>query len=358
MRRTWIAPLGLVLILSLALLRPGAFGFSAQSQGYAAAIPAARDAVDRGIITFAFGDWSALSSDTLRTSANAWKLVNAALALQEVGGNVAVAGDVDLAALYRRFGFHSPEGFGNWPAALPAPDLTTPVGLNTGFAGRIWPPIGATIGNIGCAACHSSVMYDATGAADLTRVWLGALNGSINLEAWTMALFTALRDYGGDGDVLMDVVAALYPDTGWRERVTLRRFILPAVMDEIRTRDAALGRLLPFRASLAGATNGLDSLRYRLGLIPPDVLVTESIFNSVPDLGGRLWRTKLLNSGSYAIPGIDHTATLQARDITAEHRAGLAGIIAYFTVPSMGVTEAVAEASIPDAVNVTAWMAS
>jgi mono/diheme cytochrome c family protein len=113
---------------------------------------------------------------------------------------------------------------------------------------------------------------------------------------------------------------------------------------------------MPFRASLAGATNGLDSLRNRLGLIPEGEMVTDSIFNSVPDLGGRLWRSKLLNSGSYAIPGVDHMAATGPEDITDAHREALAGIIAFFTVPSMGVTPAVAEAHIPDAVAVTAWM--
>jgi mono/diheme cytochrome c family protein len=91
-------------------------------------------------------------------------------------------------------------------------------------------------------------------------------------------------------------------------------------------------------------------------MIPEGTVLTESIFNSVPDLGSRLWRTKLLNSGTYAIPGIDHGITIEVADITPEHRRGLAGIIAYFTVPSMGVTPEVAESNIDDAVAVTAWM--
>lgn len=360
MRRIWIA-LGIILTLGLAgaigsALRPGGTSFAAESDAYLRAAPTARNDSDLGIITFAFGSWDALSTDTLRTSASPWKLANAALALQAAGGDVAQAGQTDIAALYRSFGFHSPTSFGNWPAGLAQPEILTPVGQNVGYGGRSWPPIGATIGNIGCAACHSSVMYLADGSPDTTRVWLGAPNGSINLEVYTQTLFTAVRDFGQDRGRLMQVVTLLYPDTGWREKLTLRYAILPAFLNSVAERDASIGRLLPFRASLAGATNGLDSLKNRLGMIPPDTVLTESIFNSVPDLGSRLWRSKLLNSGSYAIPGVDHNAPISAAEITPEHRRGLAGIIAYFTVPSMGVTPAVAASNIDDALAITAWL--
>ncbi len=226
--------------------------------------------------------------------------------------------------MYRRFGFVVPESIGNWPETLPAPEVEI-LGLNVGLAAKAVPPVAVTMSNIGCAACHSSVMYDATGAPDLTRAWLGMPNASINLEAWTGALFTAVRDFGGDVDLLFATVDAMFPDTGWRERVMLRRVIWPRLMAVVEERDARFGRLMPFRASLAGATNGLDSLRNRLGLIPQGEMVRDSVFNSVPDLGGRLWRRKLLNSGSYAIPGQDHMAPVTAADITAEHRAALAG---------------------------------
>ena len=356
MRKIWWA-VGLTLVLALgSALRPGGMDFAAESQAYVRTAPTARNASDLGIITFAFGSWDALSTDTLRISATPWKLANAAMALQAAGGDATLAGQTDIAALYRQFGFHSPASFGNWPDGLTPPDIRTPVGQNVGFGGQSWPPVGATISNIGCAACHSSVMYRPDGSPDTTRVWLGMPNGSINLEAYTQTLFTAVRDYGQDKSRLMRVVAALYPDTDWRETLTLRYAILPAFLRSVDDRNASIGRLLPFRASLAGATNGLDSLKNRLGMIPPGTVLTESIFNSVPDLGSRLWRTKLLNSGSYAIPGIDHAITLTAADITPDHRRGLAGIIAYFTVPSMGVTTDVAAANIDDAMAVTDWM--
>ncbi len=355
--RRLIVPLALLVAVAVSLLRPGAFDFAGTSPAYDAGMAAAATAPDRGIVTFAFGDWDALTSDTLRTSAAPWKLTTAAMALQSAQGDVAAAAAVDVNALFRLFGFHSPDSFANWPASLPAPDIATPVGQNVALAQSRWPPLAATIGNIGCAACHSSVVYGADGAPDPGRVWLGTPNGSINLEAYTQTLFTAVRDFGNDTDRLFEVMQTMYPDTGLTERLTLRYAVLPALRSEVAARDSEYGRLLPFRASLAGATNGLDSLRNRLGLIAPGTVLTESIFNSVPDLGGRLWRTKLLNSGTYAIPGIDHGVPVRAGDITPEHRRGLAGIIAYFTVPSMGVSVEVAESNIDDGMDITAWMA-
>ena len=313
---------------------------------------------DRGIAYFAVGDFSALTSDTLRVSASPWKLSVAALALKSVDGNLDRLADVDLAALFRQFGFHTPKTIGNWPSNLPPLSFETPIGQNVGFGGRAFPPIGVTIGNMGCPACHSSVMYDENGIPDTSRVWLGAPNGSINLEAYTVALYEAFGEFGEQPDVLMDAVARLYPDTGWREKLTLRYFIIPELRTTFAERKASIGRLLPYRASLAGATNGLDSLKSRLGLIPDGKLVTESVFNSIPDLGGRLWRTKFLNSGSYAIPGSDDMRSMQSADVTPDHRRALAAIISYFTVPSMGVTPEVAETSISHAFDITTWMAS
>jgi len=329
--------------------------FEGPSQTYSALEPHLSTDADKGIAYFAFGDWGSLTSDALQVSASPWKLSLTAMALQEADGDLGKLPDFNAATTFRQFGFHSPKSFGNWPSDLPAPAFNAPLGQNVGLATGRLLPTAATVGNIGCAGCHSSVMYDENGAPDLDRVWLGMPNGSINLEAYTQTLFTAMRDFG-DTDQMMAGLDILFPDTAWNERLTLRYFILPEFQKVVAERQAELGRLLPFRASLAGATNGLDSLKRRLGLIPEGTVLTESIFNSLPDLGGRLWRTKLLNSGSYAIAGIDHTSTIETGSIDARHRRGLAGIIAYFTVPSMGVTLEVAEAHIDDAEAITTWM--
>ncbi|MEM9341606.1 MAG: hypothetical protein AAGA87_01030 [Pseudomonadota bacterium] len=351
-------------LIGLAVLCVGAGVFVASDPTYVKATserfetvePSLTSVEERGAAYFAFGDFGALDSDTLRVSASPWKLMVAGIALREVEGDLSRVGEVDVAAVFRRFGFHSPQSLGNWPEGLPMPDMSVPLGQNVGLAGRAVPPLQVTVANLGCASCHASVMYDADGMPDTTRVWLGMPNGSINLEAYLVALFEGFRDHGDDPDLMMSAVEALFPETSWQEKMTLRRFILPAVMGEVVERDAAYGRLLPYRGSLPGATNGLDSLKNRLGQIPETGLVEESVFNSVPDLGGRLWRRSLLNTGTYTVPGIDHRAETVASDIDAEHRRELASIVAYFTVPSMGVTNEVAEAHIGEAEAIAAWM--
>ena len=355
LKRLSIFVLGLAVIALLVWLsRPTEF--EATSARFDAVAPHIETASDQGAATFAFGDFGALSSETLQTSAAPWKMMVAALALQEVEGRLDQVADVETTAIFQRFGFLTPDQIGNWPTGLDLPPMDVPLGLNTGYASHgIWP-IAVTVGNTGCAGCHSSVAYDADGQPDPSRAWLGGSNSSINLEDYSQAIYTALRDYGGDKNVLLEAVATLYPDTTWQERLTLRHVIAPIIQSEIADREETLGRLLSFSGGLPGATNGLGALEHRLGLTDPNSYQAEGVYNSVPDLGGRVWRTGLLNTNSYAPPGQPRTKVITAEDIDNAHLQRLGAIVAYFTVPSMGVTESVAEAHIDDAVSITAWM--
>lgn len=314
---------------------------------------------NRGAVKFAFGDFSGLSSETLRVSAAPWTITTAALALNAVGGDIDHVRPELIPDIFRRFGFHFPQRLENWPDELPRPNIRYPLGQNVGTAGRLLPPIAVTIGNIGCPACHSSVMYDENGLPDTTRVLLGAPNTSINLKAYTDALYDSLRTYADEAqdDLLWQAIEKLYPELSARERLTLKFAILPLLREQLAELAATIGRLIPYRGSLAGATNGLDSLRARLDLIPPGSLVEKSVFNSVPDLGGRLYRDRFLNTGSYMTPGREEATEIRAKDITAEHRRRLASIAAYFTVPSMGVTTETAISQIGHVEDVMAWMA-
>ncbi len=316
----------------------------------------AMSGTEEGIALFGFGDFGGLSSDTLRTSAAPWKLAVSALALQEAAGDVTALKQIDIAAIYRRFGFHSPTQIANWPPTLARPDLSKPVGINTGLAKHAHLPIAVTIGNTGCAACHSAVTYREDGTPDTTKIWLGMPNSSINLEAYTAALHTAFRTYGHDDAKLFEAVEILFPETGWSERQTLRFAILPMLQQEMDERKRTIGRLVPFVAGLPGATNGLDALRNRLGLIPEGTVVDKSVFNSVPELGGRLWRRSFLNTGSYVPPGVDPLSETVPKDLDENHLKEMASIVAYFTVPSMGVSAEVAEAHIADAEAVLRWL--
>lgn len=352
MRRILFAALIALIAAGASLLRPDALYLSATTPEYTAAIPMAQTAADRGIVAFAYGDWGALTSHALEVSALPRTLAEAALALQATGGDTAAAATLDLAPVYRQWGMLTPATLANWPAHIPQPASSGPLGQTTGTASRIWPPIEVTIGNAVCAQCHSSVTYDAAGQPDTSRAWLGMGNTSINLEGYTMGLFTAFRD--ADDAALMEVALARFPDTSLRERLTLRYAVLPRLRATVAERDAQYGSFLPFRLSTVGATNGLDSLRNRLDLIPEGTVVTQSTFNSLPDLGDRLLRRRLLLSGSYALPDPDRAMT--PADVDDTHRGNLAAMIAYFTVPAMGVSPAVAQDHWDQARDVVAWL--
>lgn len=352
MRKLILIILVILVAAIAALFRPGALEFQTTTHQAPVALDHAQTAADRGIVQFAYGDWGALSSHTLQVSAVPWKLSTAALALGQADGDPARVAQVDLAAVFRQWGMHSPDEIANWPDHIPQPDSAAPLGQITGTARAIWPPLEVTIGNSVCAACHSSVTYDAFGQPDTSRVWLGMGNSSINLQGYTQTLFETVRDM--DDARLMEATLALYPETSQRERLTLRYAILPRLRAVIEERDEQYGAFLPFTISSVGATNGLDSLRNRLDLIPRGEQVTQSTFNSLHDLGDRLLRRRLLLSGSYALPEPDRPMTPD--DITETNRNDLAAMIAYFTVPAMGVSVDEAAAHQNTARDVVAWL--
>ncbi|MET3931150.1 hypothetical protein L3D22_07855 [Lysobacter soli] len=331
---------------------------SAVSERHASLSPADLERVGPGLAYFALGDFSALDTDTLRVSAAPWVLTSTLLALQETGGDPATVSTHHVEAALRRSGFLYPSTIGNWPqSTLPPAQAGQPLGQNIGHARRLVPPMALTIGNLGCAACHAGVMYRADGRPDPSRAWLGTPNTSLNLGAYTRSLYRAMREQGVDDVRLWSAIDRLYPDLEARERMTLRFVVLP----ELRRRAIALEAagaddLLPFNSGTPGATNGFDSLRRRLALIPPGERVEGSALNSIPDLGDRVMRTRLLNTGAYGVPGKPDPRPLARADVDEAHMHELAGIVAYFTVPSMGVTPEAAQSHIGDTEKILHWL--
>jgi len=309
-----------------------------------------------GAVYFTLGDFSALSSEALEVSASPWKLATALLALRHAGGQLDGVTPEAVAAIFRNYGFVTPTHIANWPSGLPSPVLSAPLGQTIGFADRLVPPIGLTISNISCAGCHASVVYDADGRPDTSAVWLGTPNGSINLQRYVTELYAALRDRPDDDETIWAAVEKLYPDTDWREWLALRTVVLPRVEALVAQQETTTGQLLPFEVSTAGATNGLQALQARFGLIATDQMAERNAPISVPELGGRIWRSSLLASGAYGVPGEMPQRTLRADDITDTHLRALAGLTAFFTVPSMGTSPATASNHVDDAVNIFAWL--
>ncbi len=336
-------------------LRGYASGRSAALARYPASIS---DPRARGAIALAVDDFGGLDTDALRTVAVPWKLVAAALVLDDpAGGGVSVE---HLRRRLRTFGFLFPREVGDWPATAGPPPAAqdTPLGLSVGMVGRNAPPIRVTAANLGCAACHAGVRYDGHGDPIPDAVWLGSPNTSLDLEAYTRATYHALKSGMGDQPRLLRAVDTLFPGIGVIEKATLRLVILPAARQRMAQIASTGDKPLPFGNGAPGLTNGVAALKLQFHLLDGEVARPEYGFTSIPDLGDRTWRSALLYDGAYAVHGQPRWRPMTGADRTPAHRDALAAIVTFFTVPSMGQSPDRARTRIPAARDVLSFLDS
>ena len=350
MRWSRVALAGSGLVLAAALLWGGARPVGASLTR--PAIAPGAGAVAEGAAAFEGGAFGGISMDALSRNALPWRLVAAALVLGEQARDPTAAVDgKTLNRVLRRFGFLTDAQVVNRPAGVVPPAKGLPLGVTIGDIA----PVGGSVvrvANLGCAACHAGVAYRADGMPDPGHAVLGMPNSSLDLEAYTMGVFGALRRHVGS-DRLLPTTEVLFPDMGLRERATLRLLVLPLV----KRRLAALGgadRPLPFPNGTPGTTNGVAALNAALGLPLIGGGRGDVGTVSIPDLGDRVLRNRLLADGAYGVPGAAGPTT--RADLTPEHRRALAAITTFFTVPSMGVHPDAAYAAIDDATRVVAFL--
>lgn len=321
------------------MLIAGGLWFGGRHEARSLAVPPVlpnAPASDRGAAAFVGADFGGLSMDALQTNAVPWRLAAASLVLDAQSQDADLPSDLGtLADVLSRFGLLTPEVIANMPEGIGPTSHEMPLGMTFGDLA----PLAGTrvrVANLGCAACHSGVAYDADGRPDPSQVWLGMPNTSINLEAYALTLFRAMSRAVETPDDLLETVDALYPEISAAERATLRWGIVPLV--RARLADIGGDRPLPFPNGLPGTTNGVAALKYAFGVPLLGAGPGDSGIVSIPDLGYRHWRTSLLADGAYGVPGTDQWGTRGPSDDTGQHRAALAAITTLFTVPSMGVT--------------------
>lgn len=319
-------------------------------------LAAGASAEAHGASAFEGAAFGGIGMDALASNAVPWRLVSAALVLDERARDPAAPLDVTtLNRVLRRFGFLTGASIVNRPpGALPA-TTGMPIGLTIGDVA----PVGGSVirvANLGCAACHAGVTYAADGNPRPDRAMLGVPNSSIDLEAYTMAIFRGLRRYAGSAE-LLSAAHALYPGMGWRERMSLRWMVLPLARKRL-AELAGVARPLPFPNGSPGSTNGVAALKAALGQPLIGGGRGDAGVVSIPDLGDRVWRTSLLADGAYAVPGRPRQAPTTAAAIDDAHLRALAGITTFFTVPSMGVHPDDAIASLDDATAIMAFLKS
>lgn len=293
-------------------------------------------ASERGAAAFEGADFGGLSMATLETHALPWRLVAAALVTHAQSRQTGLPIDQStLQAELSKFGFLTRAEVANRPATAISAESDVPLGFTFGDLA----PIGGAkvrVVNLGCAACHAGVVYQADGQPDPGRAWLGTPNTSLNLEAYTTGVLNALRHALNDTARLLDTADTLYPDMDWQERQTLRWMVVPLVRNKVAEHEGA-ERPLPFSNGLPGSTNGVAALKFKLGAPLAGGGAGELGIVSVPELGDRHWRTSLLADGAYAVPGKTRQRPTKKADLDARHLQELAAITTFFTVPSMGV---------------------
>ena len=314
------------------------------------------EAAERGAAAFVGAEFGGLSLQALESHAVPWKLITAALVLEAVDEDPTLPANLDtLNNRLASFGFLMPAQVQNMPRGVADRPDALPLGVTFGV---VSPMAGmpVQVANMGCAACHAGVTYREDGRPDPASAWIGMPNTSLNLEAYTQAIFRSLKTYHQTPDRLIDMVTTLYVETGWRERQTLRWVVLPMVA--ARLEDTPGERALPFFNGVPGSTNGVAALKHVLNVPLLEGGVADAGIVSIPDLGHRHWRSSLLVDGAYAVPGAERQEQTTAADNTAEKRAALAAITTFFTVPSMGVHPNKAIEAVPIAEDIFAFLDS
>ncbi len=195
MRWSRAALAGSGLVLAAALLWGGARPVGASLTRPAVAPGAGL--VAEGAAAFEGGAFGGISMDALSRNALPWRLVAAALLLDEQARDPAAAVDgKTLDHVLGRFGFLTEARVVNRPAGVVPPMTGLPLGMTIGNVA----PVGGSVvrvANLGCAACHAGVAYRADGTPDPGQAVLGMPNSSLDLATRQNAEVLGLADEVG-----------------------------------------------------------------------------------------------------------------------------------------------------------------
>ena len=344
--RPWLIGLGLGLVVSSAAL-----WFGGQRVVESDTRPSLKQSVEsqaQGATAFYAASFGGLSMDALASNAVPWHLTAAALVLDEQRRDPsATLSQETLARVLARFGFLSPSTIVNLPEAAKRVDTQTPLGMTLG---TIHPIAGTSIrvSNLGCASCHAGVTYGQDGHPQPTKVMLGMPNTSLDLEAYTLAIFSALRA-ADDPERLIATAQTLFPEMTVLERVSLRVLVVPLAQQRLASLSH-VDRPMPFPNGSPGSTNGVAALKVALKTPLIGEGKTDAGFVSIPDLGDRVWKTSLLADGAYGVFGKPAQSTMTPQRLDQDHLRALAAITTFFTVPSMGVHPDQARGGLQDGI--------
>ncbi|MEL6227656.1 MAG: c-type cytochrome, partial [Pseudomonadota bacterium] len=218
------------------------------------------------------------------------------------------------------------------------------------------PPIEVSAINISCAACHAAPKYGRDGKPDDQVAVLGRPNTALDLEGFTRHTYRALKAAFADRAAFSAAMARLFPDMGWRERLTLNWLVLPRAAARIAALSDSYDRPLPFPNGAPGLTNGVAALKSRLGLLPVDRYTDGAGFVSIPDIADRGFRSSFLADGAYAIKGEQRFRPINRDEARARTPRRVAELASFFMVPSMGLTPERAATAVPELSQVVSFL--
>lgn len=340
---------GAVSLWQLQTVRP------APSQLYQRWLETAAPDADRGAALLAFGNFGALDLDTLETAALPWPFLATALALKETRGDPAQVDMAAVRAAFQSFGFLFPKSILGHPDVKPSE--ATPMGLSIGVIERTLPPLRLTAMTLGCAACHAGPAYRKDGTPDLDVVVLGRPNVAIDLEAFSLEGYVAVKQALSNEPAFLGAMQRLFPGMTLRERLTLTWLALPKLRKRVAELANSMDRPLPFRNGAPGLTNGVAALKLQLGLARHHEFVDATGFVSIPDLADRSFRSAFLADGAYAPKAQSRFRTITRAEAEGRDPRTLAAIASFFMVPTMGLTSVRAATAIPELTKVMAHLA-
>lgn len=307
-----------------------------------------------GASRFLFDDLGGLNTDTLQTNAFPWKVVVTAMVMEYADRNNLSPNAHMVGEIFQQYGWITPTGVDNWPGKN-APTFDKPVGIVSGELNRRIPKIRLEVANMGCAACHAGMSYDANGLPT-GRIWLGSSNSSRYFDGYTQAIISALRYVRHRQDELLLTIPKIFPGVHADEMKTIRKYVLPQIAKRLDDTESNKEILAQFGHGGAGLTNGIAALKLRLNATPSLVSSHEYGYASIPDLYGRRLRSSVLYDGLYSLHNNSRFVERKIGDFSDDDQERLSSIVAFFIVPSMGIAPTASEKQAKRISDILQWV--
>ncbi|MBS1960147.1 MAG: cytochrome c [Bdellovibrionales bacterium] len=263
----------------------------------------------------------------------------------------------DVPKVMEQYGFISPTSIANWRTDLaPRPHVPgivgfihTTIDFDVPVYARAQLPLKhfrMEVGNITCAACHSSVTYDAGGIPQKS-VWLGGGNSSLNIDGFFDQIYRGLKIGMADQKAFYKRIQQVYPNIDPLEEKTIKT-LFKTIAKELKKYEP-MNRVFSYPNGGPGLTNGVGAFKRDAGLVDKYRFNPhEAGIVSIPDISNRGFRSSFTYDGAYGVPRKPRWEPVDARTARdPKHLDQMAELAAFFTYSAMGNNIKNIEPNIP-----------